>query len=207
LALAFRDIFALLMVIFFLFALVPHKPEDATEEQSQIPAQGQLVVMMKWPDNIDRDIDVWVRHPLSPRSVGWSNKSDVHCDLLRDDLGARADIDPSSFNYEQITCRTLQIGEYIVNVHFFGGGADHRRSTGVDTSTDIKVQVDIVFVRDGIVTHVDAYNVVLGRPGDWVTTSRFVVDDRGNLMGDVSRKPFPMHFTGGAYSPMSGAGP
>src|SRR4051794_3763581 len=60
-------------------------------------APGNVIVEMTWPPNIDADVDLWVQAP-GDVPVGYSDKSGIIFNLLRDDLGHSGD--PNSMNYE-----------------------------------------------------------------------------------------------------------
>lgn len=185
---AFRDIFVNLAAIFLLIALLltPNKKED-DEQKDKIEAQGELIVMMSWPAGYDRDIDLWVMHPGDESAVGWSNKGDTNCNLLRDDLGDRPDIDPlAGFNQEMIQCRRMLVGEYIINIHFYGGtGKDQRGSIPVEVVAHHRIHDKFVLL--------NKQTYVLGAPGDWRTMFRFLVDESGQIT-DQYYEQYGMHF-------------
>jgi hypothetical protein len=96
------------------FMMLPHLNPPAIEDQAEPP--GNVVVDMEWPPG-DADVDLWVMGPGEIVPVGYSNKSGVLWNLLRDDLGTSSDPTPS--NYENAYTRGIIPGEYIVNVHCF----------------------------------------------------------------------------------------
>lgn len=175
---AFRDLFAVIALVFLLMALLPHNPSKGEDNDATIRAQGELVFTMVWPPELDIDIDLWVEHPSSKRPIGWSNKGDVYCDLLRDDLGARGIKDPVQINYEQVQCRALEVGEYIVTAHYFGGdGSD----------SDVPVTVETRFVKGSNSVVADVFSVVLAYRSDYKTVTSFIIDGEGMLVDGFSR--------------------
>ena len=116
--LGFRDLLFALVAVFFLFFLVPHKPDEATESLGEISPQGELIIEITWPP-VDVDIDTWVQSP-GENPVGYSNKGSRNCNLLRDDLGTSPRIDPLPLNFERAICRKLTPGEWLVGVHYYG---------------------------------------------------------------------------------------
>ena len=55
------------------------------------------MIEARWPDAVDADVDLWVQAP-GDVPVGYSNKGGAIFNLLRDDLGTRADA--TGINYE-----------------------------------------------------------------------------------------------------------
>jgi hypothetical protein len=114
----FRDVIMLALAGFVVMVilLLPHlnPPGKAAEENTHAP--GNVIVEIRWPDEIDADVDLWVQAP-GDRPVGYSNKGGLIFNLLRDDLGKRADA--TGMNYEVSYSRGIPAGEYTVNVHLY----------------------------------------------------------------------------------------
>jgi hypothetical protein len=114
----FRDVIMLALAGFvaMVVLLLPHlnPPGKAALDNSQPP--GNVIVEVRWPDEIDSDVDLWVEAP-GDVPVGYSNKGGVIFNLLRDDLGKRADA--TGMNYEVSYSRGIPAGEYTVNVHLY----------------------------------------------------------------------------------------
>ncbi len=113
----FRDVImlALLGFVTIVVLLLPHlnPPVPPTDES---PTPGNVVIEVRWPDEVDADVDLWVRGP-SDGPVGYSNKGGRVFNLLRDDLGYAND--PGKLNYEVAYSRGRPEGEYIVNLHLY----------------------------------------------------------------------------------------
>ncbi len=112
----FRD-FCLLLVMGFVVMIIwmfPFLNPPANEKQADPP--GNVIVHITWPSG-NNDVDLWVRGPGEPRAVGYSNKSGVVWNLLRDDLGSTFDF--TDLNYENAYSRGTIKGEYIFNVHCY----------------------------------------------------------------------------------------
>ena len=112
----FRDML-FLMVMGFAFLVVwmlPHINPPTKEDDSEPP--GNIIAHIEWPTG-DVDVDMWLTGPREIRPVGYSNKSGVLWNLLRDDLGGTTDITAS--NYEDAFTRGIEAGEYIINVHCY----------------------------------------------------------------------------------------
>jgi hypothetical protein len=107
--------FAFAVVVVMMLPLIHEvtKKEDAVAP----PPQGNLSIELSWPDDMDMDIDLWVKSSADNIAVGYSNKGGVVFNLLRDDVGVSYDL--SSQNMEITYSRGLPDGEYIINAHMF----------------------------------------------------------------------------------------
>lgn len=112
----FRD--ALFLMLLGLVALViwmlPFLNPPAQQDRAEPP--GNLIVHITWPEG-DTDVDLWSDGPGEPVPVGYSNKSGVLWNLLRDDLGQFPDATP--LNYENAYTRGIVPGDYTINVHCY----------------------------------------------------------------------------------------
>jgi hypothetical protein len=119
----FRDVIMLALAGFVatVILLLPHinPPGEALDETTQPP--GNVIVEVRWPDEIDADVDLWVEAP-GDIPVGYSNKGGTMFNLLRDDLGKRADA--TGLNYEVSYSRGIAAGEYTINVHLYRNAAN-----------------------------------------------------------------------------------
>lgn len=106
----FNTIGALFFLIISLLAQI-HPPTE-TEKQHR---PGNLVVSIAWPSGPD-DVDLWVSGPGDKR-VGYLSKQGGLWALLRDDLGATADL--TDANFESAYTRGIPDGDYGVNVHCY----------------------------------------------------------------------------------------
>jgi len=112
----FQDKLFLLMMGFaaMVFMMLPHLNPPATEDAADPP--GNVIVAIEWPPG-NTDVDLWVTGPGEIVPVGYSNKSGLLWNLLRDDLGTSPDVTPS--NYENAYTRGITPGEYVINVHCY----------------------------------------------------------------------------------------
>jgi hypothetical protein len=119
----FRDVIMLALAGFvaMVILLLPHlnPPGEAAEQTTEPP--GNVIVELRWPDELDSDVDLWVEAP-GDTPVGYSNKGGAIFNLLRDDLGKRADA--TGLNYEVSYSRGIPEGEYTVNVHLYRNAAN-----------------------------------------------------------------------------------
>ncbi|MGF1625251.1 MAG: hypothetical protein ACFCVH_10230 [Alphaproteobacteria bacterium] len=169
----FRDVIMLVLFGFvtIVVLLLPHLNPPTKAEETLVPP-GNLVVEVRWPDEADVDIDLWVRAP-GDRSVGYSNKSGEVFDLLRDDLGNRND--PTGMNYEVAFSRGLPAGEYVVNLHLY---RDNQRLRPITAMVVISLRAP----NGGETSQLMSQSVELRRLGEELTVTRFTIDEEGRLV-------------------------
>jgi len=154
-------------------AHVRKKQEDVTGATPP----GSLIVDIHWDDKIDADVDLWVQAP-GDVPVGYSNKSGIIFNLLRDDLGHSGD--PVSMNYEIAYGRGLWPGEYTVNAHLYRS-ADNRFPVPVLAKVSVRGP-------DGEVNNILRSQIQLDYVGQETTIFRFQLDDKGRLIpGSLNR--------------------
>ena len=169
----FRDVIMLALAGFIamVLLLLPHlnPPGKADQEDSEPP--GNVIVEIRWPDELDSDVDLWVEAP-GDMPVGYSNKGGAVFNLLRDDLGKRADA--TDLNYEVSYSRGILPGEYTVNVHLY------RNLAGVFPIPVTVVASVKKSLRDPM-KQILASKVELMREGEELTAYRFRLSGDGNL--------------------------
>src|ERR671918_1371401 len=119
----FRDVVMLALVGFvaLVIMLLPHLNPPGAKTADDTTPPGNVIVEVRWPDEIDADVDLWVEAP-GDVPVGYSNKGGAMFNLLRDDLGKRADA--TGLNYEVSYSRGIAAGEYTINVHLYRNAAN-----------------------------------------------------------------------------------
>ncbi len=177
----FRDVIMLALAGFvtLVMLLVPHvNPKAIAEETSKSP--GNLTVELRWPDDINADVDLWVEAP-GDIPVGYSNKGGQVFNLLRDDLGDTADL--TGLNYEFTYSRGVPEGEYAVNVHLYRNAA-----AVYPIPTTVVVSLKKPGYRSAkqlLVSKLD-----LTHQGEESTVFRFKLDDKADLVaGSVHNLP------------------
>lgn len=175
-AIVFRDLITLALAGFVVcvILILPHiNPAKAKPRPEGLEPPGNVVVELRWPDEIDADVDLWVQGP-GDVPVGYSNKGGRLFNLLRDDLGHRGDV--SGLNYEVAYSRGVVAGEYVVNVHLYR-----------NPSQLLPVPVTVVAsVKPSVAESARqllARTVELGREGEERTVFRFRLDQAGALVG------------------------
>ena len=172
-ATVFRDVImlALLGFITIVILLLPHlNPPVKANDPSQPP--GNVIVELRWPDNIDADVDLWVEAP-GDTPVGYSNKGGGIFNLLRDDLGNSNDA--TKLNYEIAFSRGIPAGEYTVNLHLY---RSKHRYLPIPAVVVIGIKAD----RDAALLPITSSSVKLVRVGQEITVARFSIDEHGMLV-------------------------
>lgn len=173
----FRDVVMLMLGGFLaiVLLLLPHLNPPARAEVDA-PPPGNIIVEIRWPDNLDSDVDLWVEAP-GDVPVGYSNKGGQIFNLLRDDLGHRDDI--SAVNYEISYSRGAPAGEYTVNLHLYRNNA---RVYPVPVTIVASMKLDT----DSPSRQLVATELGLESTGQEVTAFRFTIDkDRKIVPGSV----------------------
>jgi hypothetical protein len=153
------------------------------EAEAAIRSPGNVIVEIRWPDDIDADIDLWVEAP-GDTPVGYSNKGGAIFNLLRDDLGQRGDT--TELNYEISYSRGVPAGEYTVNVHLY-------RNSGGYVSIPVTISVSVKANTNESARRLLATELVLENEGEERTAFRFSLDDKGRLMREsVHDLPKPL---------------
>ena len=170
----FRDVIMLALAGFvaMVLLLLPHlnPPGEAAKENTQPP--GNVIVEMRWPDELDADVDLWVEAP-GDIPVGYSNKGGVIFNLLRDALGRRADA--TGMNYEVSYSRGIPAGEYTVNVHLY-------RNAGGILPVPVTVVTSIKKSAAERARQLLASKIELAREGEELTVYRFRLLESGELV-------------------------
>jgi hypothetical protein len=181
----FRDLIMLTLSGFVTVAvlLLPHIGESrarAATETAQPP--GNVMIEARWPDGIDADVDLWVQAP-GDLPVGYSNKGAAIFNLLRDDLGERADA--TGINYEVSYARGMPAGEYTANLHLY-----RNQSAG---RVPVTVVASVKAADHDQTRQILAANVQLAREGQELTVFRFRLDAAGGLVpGSVTSLQKPL---------------
>lgn len=172
-ATVFRDVILLALLGFMVIVvlLLPHlNPPTVAAEAA--PPPGNVVVEVRWPDQVDADVDLWVEAP-GDKPVGYSNKGGQIFNLLRDDLGFTRDL--TGLNYEVAFSRGIPAGAYTVNLHLY------RNNSGV---APVTAQVSIGLKKDpeAPLVAIAQESVDLTHVGQEYTVLRLSLDDNGKLV-------------------------
>ena len=167
----FRDmlflmVLSLVVVIFLLTFLI--NPIEKTDE---VPMRTEIMVEATWPSGTKYDVDLWAMGP-DKRPVGWGVFSaGPILNLERDDRGMINDT--SSLNYELITIRKREPGEYIINLHLYN-----------EFKEPLPVPVNVKVTGKGDIGEIFSGEVELVRRKQELTVVRFTLDVDGSLIRD-----------------------
>ena len=170
----FRDVIMLALVGFVALVIImlPHIQPPGAETTGEVTAPGNVIVEVRWPDEVDADVDLWVQAP-GDLPVGYSNKGGAVFNLLRDDLGKRADV--TGLNYETSYSRGIPPGEYTVNLHLYRNPS---QTYPVQVTVVTSVKRDTAERAEQLL----ASKVLLLRDGEETTVYRFRLTKEGELV-------------------------
>ncbi|MDO8521000.1 MAG: hypothetical protein Q7S52_02705 [bacterium] len=153
----------LAFIVLFVIVLAFINPV-AKNTDAEVKMPGNIMVAIRWPDNVDVDVDLWVKAP-GDSAIGYSNRAGNVFNLLRDDLGTPRDSTP--YNYELAFGRGMPDGDYTVNVHLFRNGSQ---------LTEIPVDA-LVYISQGSVPpiRIAQKKVVLKSYGEEITIVNFEI--------------------------------
>ena len=170
----FIQITALGFITLFLIAFMLINP---IAETGKIDPVTQLMATITWDEESTSDIDIWVKGPNGTK-VGYRQKDGNYIILDRDDLGSNNDtymvdgrLQTVKRNMETITINDIVPGEYVLNVHFFGGTGKNRGS--VET-----VRIDLMDMHPFKVAYTTEINISYRQE---VTILSFIVNEKGNI--------------------------
>ncbi len=183
-ATVFRDVIMLALAGFVMLVLLllPHLNPRATP-QDPTPRPGNVMVELRWPDELNVDVDLWVQAP-GDVPVGYSNQGSAIFNLLRDDLGHINDA--TALNYEFSYSRGVPAGEYTVNLHLYRNLANVYPIPAV-------VAVSVKNSPNLPAQQILSTKLNLSHEGEELTAFRFKLDEEGRLLsGSVHNLPRPL---------------
>jgi hypothetical protein len=182
----FRDVITLALCGFVavVILLLPHlNPKQEAQAATASTVPGNVMVEARWADELDTDIDLWVQAP-GDVPVGYSNKSGVIFNLLRDDLGRNAD--PTQLNYEVSYSRGVPPGEYTVNLHMY-------RNKAKVAPVKVTVVTSVKKPNAESAKQVLTSSIDLMAENQETTVYRFKLTEAGELVpGSVNSLPKPL---------------
>jgi hypothetical protein len=178
----FRDVILLALAgfVFITVLLLPHINPKAKQGEGAADPPGNVIAEIRWDDKLRTDVDLWVQAP-GDVPVGYSNKSGLIFNLLRDDLGSHAD--PTDVNFETSFSRGIPPGEYTVNVHLF-------RNLENTYPINVRVVVRVKTDNEAGARPIAATTVRLDREGQELTAFRFRLTEKGELVPNSMNSVF-----------------
>jgi len=170
----FRDVIMLALAGFvaMVILLLPHLNPKGEDAQAGTEPPGNVIVEVRWPDQLDTDVDLWIEAP-GDVPVGYSNKGGAIFNLLRDDLGRKADA--TDLNYEVTYSRGIPPGEYTVNVHLY-------RNSARVLPVPVTIVTSVKRAPAERARQLLASNVELVHEGQELTVYRFRLSEKGDLV-------------------------
>jgi hypothetical protein len=164
--------------------LLPHlNPKQEAQAAIANAVPGNVMVEARWADELDTDIDLWVQAP-GDVPVGYSNKSGVIFNLLRDDLGRNAD--PTQLNYEVSYSRGVPPGEYAINLHMY-------RNKAKVSPVKVTVVTSVKKPNAESAKQILTSSIDLMAENQETTVYRFKLTEAGDLVpGSVNSLPKPL---------------
>lgn len=168
---AFRDVLflmvlSLVVVIFLMTFLI--NPVKKTDE---VPIRTEILIEAFWPSGTAYDVDLWGMGPDGV-PVGWGVfTAGPALNLERDDRGKINDA--ATLNYEMMSIRSRDPGEYTVNLHLYN-----------EFSDPLPVPVKVTVAGKGDIGEIFSGEVLLNRRKQEVTVVRFSLDEDGELILD-----------------------
>lgn len=180
---------ALLMGIVVIFMLTTLLIAPITKENEGIKKNADYVITAEWPENVDCDIDMWVRDPLN-NIVSYKIPESGLMYYERDDMGKRRSIfdvsgretviDPD--NKEYVTLRGTFPGEYVVNLHVYSCKAlNEEKGLPLGAPTNIPVTVELMRINPSLVS-VKKVIVTMNEVWQEQTAFRFVMGENKNVI-------------------------
>lgn len=179
----------LLTGIVVLFILTTLLIAPITKNSEGIKKNADYVLTLEWPNDLDCDVDFWIRDPLN-NVVSYRYLEAGLMYFERDDMGKRRSIyeldgkqyiiDPD--NKEFVTLRGTFPGEYVVNIHLYSCISPLSK-LALQAGYEIEVPITIEIVKIN-----PSYNVVkhieMKMDSVWQekTAVRFVMDDKKNII-------------------------
>lgn len=180
---------ALLMGIVVIFMLTTLLIAPITKQNEGVKKNADYVITAEWPENVDCDIDMWVRDPLN-NIVSYKIPESGLMYYERDDMGKRRSIfdvsgretviDPD--NKEYVTLRGTFPGEYVVNLHVYSCKAlNEEKGLPLGAPTNIPVTVELMRINPSLVS-VKKVIVTMNEVWQEQTAFRFVMGENKNVI-------------------------
>lgn len=157
------------------------KPEEAG-----VKKDAQYIIQISWPNNLNCDVDIWVRDPEN-RVVSYQAKDVGVMHIERDDLGWVNDImtylklQPSQQlnNSETWVLRGKMAGKFTVNLHLYSCAVDDK-AIPLGQAYEVPVYLELTQLNPDI-RKVITKTVTLHKVWEEVTAFNFVLDGKNNV--------------------------
>lgn len=174
------------MVFLFMITTLMIQAKVKPQEEG-IKKDAQYIIQISWPNNINCDVDIWVRDPEN-RVVSYQAKDVGVMHLERDDLGWVNDLmsylklQPSQQlnNSETWVLRGKMSGKFTVNLHLYSCAVDDK-PVPLGQPFEVPVYMELTQLNPNI-QKVVTRTVTLKKIWEEVTAFNFVLDGRNQLV-------------------------
>lgn len=174
------------MVFLFMITtlLITTKVKD---QDAGIKKDAQFIITISWPNDINCDVDIWVRDPEN-RVVSYQAKDVGIMHIERDDQGWINDImsylklQPSQQlnNSETWVLRGKLAGKYTVNLHLYSCAMGEKIFAPLGQPFDVPVTVELTKLNPDI-KKVLTEIITLRKVWQEITAFNFVLDGKNNV--------------------------
>lgn len=174
------------MVFLFMITTLMIQAKVKPQEEG-VKKDAQYIIQISWPNNINCDVDIWVRDPEN-RVVSYQAKDVGVMHLERDDLGWVNDLmsylklQPSQQlnNSETWVLRGKMSGKFTVNLHLYSCAVDDK-PVPLGQPFEVPVYMELTQLNPNI-QKVVTRTVTLKKIWEEVTAFNFVLDGRNQLV-------------------------
>jgi hypothetical protein len=157
------------------------------DQDAGIKKDAQYIITISWPNNINCDVDIWVRDPEN-RVVSYQAKDVGIMHIERDDQGwvndfmAYLKLQPSQQlnNSETWVLRGKLAGKYTVNLHLYSCALDEK-PIPLGTLYDVPVTIELTKLNPDI-KKVLTETITLKKVWQEITAFNFVLDGKNNVV-------------------------
>lgn len=156
------------------------------DEDAGVKKDAQYILQISWPNNINCDVDLWVRDPEN-RVVSYQAKDVGVMHLERDDQGWVNDLmtylklQPSQQlnNNETWVLRGKMVGKFTVNLHLYSCAVDDK-ALEMGTAIEVPVTMELTKLNPDI-KKVLIKSVILKKVWEEITAFNFILDSNNNV--------------------------
>lgn len=174
------------MVFLFMITtlLITTKVKD---EDAGIKKDAQYIISMSWPNNINCDVDIWVRDPNN-RVVSYQAKDVGVMHIERDDQGWVNDLmtylklQPSQQlnNSETWVLRGKMAGKFTVNIHLYSCAVNDK-AVPLGQSFEVPVTLELTKLNPNL-KKVLTKTVTIKKVWEEITAFNFVLDGKNDVV-------------------------
>lgn len=174
------------MVFLFMITtlLITTKVKD---EDAGIKKDAQYIISMSWPNNINCDVDIWVRDPNN-RVVSYQAKDVGVMHIERDDQGWVNDLmtylklQPSQQlnNSETWVLRGKMAGKFTVNIHLYSCAVNDK-AVPLGQSFEVPVTLELTKLNPNL-KKVLTKTITIKKVWEEITAFNFVLDGKNDIV-------------------------